>query len=74
MFLGTDDCKKCVNRKIPKGCPYKNLYDKSTKILEKLLMQNKGIEFYGSLRASCDYYVFDKTSEMGVCNQSCNSG
>lgn len=65
MYLSTDKCETCLNRT---NCPYKAKYDQSVNALKNFLMENKNVDFYGRLRAQCDYYFHDQSDDMKVCD------
>ena len=65
MYLAMDRCEKCVNRN---GCTYKKDYDSGTAVIEEVLERYKEVaDWYGCLRATCDYFVKDTSTEQGDC-------
>ena len=65
MYLVKDRCETCTNRK---GCTYKEKYDGGTAIIEEVLQRYKPFaEWYGTLTATCDYFVRDPSTEERCC-------
>ena len=62
MYLAKDPCAKCLNIN---NCEYRGKYVCSLFKLQEFLAANKkDVEWYGTLRATCDYYERDpKTYE-----------
>ena len=66
MYLTKDPCAKCLNID---GCPYRGKYVCSLyKLMEFLAANKKDVEWYGTLRATCDYFVNNpETDELSTC-------
>lgn len=65
MYLSKDRCSKCLNLD---NCEYRGKYVCSTYRLRELLASNTEVEWYGTLSATCDYFV--KNPETDV-TESC---
>lgn len=67
MYLSKDKCEKCCNRN---NCPYKVKYEDSIDAISEVLDRYKVvIQWYGSLTATCDYFVRDpSTEELSCCS------
>ena len=68
MYLTKDPCAQCVNIK---DCTYRGRYVSSLFRLTEFLVKNKSdVEWYGTLRATCDYFVKDlNTCEHETCDK-----
>lgn len=66
MYLAKDPCAKCLNLD---NCPYRGSYVSSLfKLMEFLAANKKDVEWYGTLRATCDYFVKNpESAELDVC-------
>ena len=61
MYLTKDPCAKCLNID---NCPYRGRYISSLFKLTNFLVENKkDVEWYGTLRATCDYFVKNPEAE-----------
>lgn len=61
MYLAKDPCAKCLNLN---NCSYRVKYVFSLYKLTEFLMKNKNdVEWYGTLRATCDYFVNNPDAE-----------
>lgn len=67
MYLTKDPCAKCLN--INNYCEYRGKYVRSLFKLQEFLAANKkDVEWYGTLRATCDYFVKNpETEELDTC-------
>jgi hypothetical protein len=65
MRLQKDLCSECRNYK---HCCYKHAYDGGTAIIEEVLQRYKPFaEWYGTLKATCDYFIKDNSKEPNNC-------
>ena len=66
MYLIKDPCARCLNID---NCAYKGKYWCSLHKLQEFLAVNKtDVEWYGTLSATCDYFVKNpETEEPGTC-------
>ena len=66
MYLSKDPCAKCLNIN---NCEYRGSYVASLfKLTEFLSRNKKDVEWYGTLRATCDYFVKNpETDERESC-------
>ena len=65
MYLSKDPCAKCLNID---DCKYRGRYVCSLYKLTEFLALNKDVEWYGTLRATCDYFVKNpETDEPESC-------
>ena len=66
MYLTKDPCAQCLNID---NCEYIGKYVCSLfKLHEFLAANKKDVEWYGTLRATCDYFVKNpKTEERTTC-------
>lgn len=61
MYLAKDPCAKCLNID---NCPYRGKYVCSLYNLTMFLSEHKeDVEWYGSLKATCDYFVSNPDAE-----------
>ena len=62
MYLSKDTCAKCLNID---NCDYRGEYACSLFKLQEFLAANKkDVEWYGTLRATCDYFVKDTKTDV----------
>lgn len=64
MYLSTDKCETCLNRT---NCTCKEQYDHSVNALKDFLKEDETVNFYGRLRAQCDYYFHDQSDDEKAC-------
>ena len=66
MYLSNDPCAKCLNID---NCEYKRKYVTSLfKLLNFLTAYKQDVEWYGTLRATCDYFAKNpETEEWDTC-------
>jgi hypothetical protein len=66
MYFVKDHCAKCLNTD---NCEYRGNYVSSLFKLQEFLAANKeDVEWYGTLRATCDYFVKNpETEEWDTC-------
>lgn len=70
MRISRDECKACVNNTGDGLCPYQVRYVSALAVLDTVLDRYKDeTDWFGSLRARCDYYVEDADTmeETGCC-------
>lgn len=62
MYLTKDPCAKCLNIN---NCSYRGKYVYSLYKLTEFLMANMNdVEWYGTLRATCDYFVNNPETDI----------
>lgn len=66
MYITKDRCAQCLNID---NCEHRGKYVCSLfKLTEFLFANKKDVEWYGTLRATCDYFVKNpETEEMSTC-------
>lgn len=63
MYLSIDKCEKCLNRT---NCDYKAKYDNGVTALGEF-MRGNNVDFYGTVRAHCDYFFRDESTDEHAC-------
>ena len=70
MSLDALQCVDCIRRN--EDCPWQEQYTKGVNRLnEKLIESGHEINWYGSIKCFCDYYMKDVNARIDEC---CNGG
>lgn len=69
MLLSRDNCSTCMNNTHgTSACCYQSQYVDALAALDEFLDRYKPVtEWFGCLRATCDYYVKDTSRDLGTC-------
>lgn len=63
MRISRDECKHCINNGTHGMCPYQVRYVSALAVFDHVIERYKAeTDWFGTLRASCDYYVVDPST------------